>query len=167
MRPPLPPKCDTENAGYLVGTGGDRLKALEEEYECSIIITGQGSGSRDPKLPGYHLPHLLVTMTGTDVRSLGRLRLSIEHRLIDYVIENSPQGNVIGGGGHRRRTRRDDHQEAPPFTRPIALQPRHIRHGCVPQFQGQTAGSHRPRPLADAAFAQRTHAQRGGGREQR
>jgi hypothetical protein len=37
-------------------------------------------------------------MTGTDVRSLGRLRLSIEHRLIDYVIENSPKGDVIGGG---------------------------------------------------------------------
>ncbi|KAL3817103.1 hypothetical protein ACHAXA_009934 [Cyclostephanos tholiformis] len=84
---------------YLVGTGGDRLKALEKEFECAIVITGQGSGSRDPKLPGYHLPHLLVTMTGKDVRSLGRLRQSIEHRLIDYVIENSPRGgDAIEGG---------------------------------------------------------------------
>lgn len=40
-------------------------------------------------------------MTGTDVRSLGRLRLSIEHRLIDYVIEKSPP-SIVGGAddGH-------------------------------------------------------------------
>ena len=107
-RPPLyppPQKKSTspKNTGYLVGTGRERLKALEEEHECAIVITGHGSGSRDRKLPGHGLPHLLVTMTGTDVRSLGRLRRSFEHRLINYVIENSPTNkrDEVEGGGEK------------------------------------------------------------------
>ena len=56
-----------------------------------MIITGHGSGSKDPHSPGYHLPHLLVTMSGPDVRELGRLRRSLEDSLIDYVIENTPR----------------------------------------------------------------------------
>ena len=52
-------------------------------------MAGHGSGSKDPKKPGYHLPHLLVTMSGTDVRQLGRLRRAMEDSLIQYVIENS------------------------------------------------------------------------------
>jgi len=97
----LPTKRHPQKTGYLVGTGGVRLKALEEEHECAIVITGLGSGSRDRKLPGHGLPHLLVTMTGTDVRSLGRLRRSFEHRLINYVIVNSfanKRVDVEGGG---------------------------------------------------------------------
>jgi hypothetical protein len=102
-RPLSPPRKNvpTKKTGYLVGTGGERRKALEEEFECAIVITGHGSGSRDPKLLGHGLPHLLVTMTGTDVRSLGRLRRSFENRLIDYVIEKSPtnkRDDVEGGG---------------------------------------------------------------------
>jgi len=45
---------------------------------------------RDPKVPGYHLPYLRVTFTGSDVRQLGRIRREIEDLLIDYVIQNSP-----------------------------------------------------------------------------
>lgn len=74
---------------YLVGNG--KGKALEEEYESTIVITGEGSGTKDPSVPGYHLPHLLATMSGTDVRQLGRLRRALEDSLIQYIIENTPE----------------------------------------------------------------------------
>ena len=85
--------------GHIVGKGGERRTALEEEYLCKIVLTGHGSGSKDPNAPGYNLPHLLVTMTGTDTRSLGRARLAIEHLLIDFVIENSPKKEVVNANG--------------------------------------------------------------------
>ena len=31
---------------------------------------------------GYHLPYLLITFTGSDVRQLGRIRREIEDKLI-------------------------------------------------------------------------------------
>jgi len=73
---------------HLVGHG--KGKALEAEYESTVVITGKGSGTRDPKAPGFNLPHLHVTMSGTDVRQLGRLRRALEDSLIDYVIEDAP-----------------------------------------------------------------------------
>jgi hypothetical protein len=42
-----------------------------------------------------------VTMTGTDVRSLGRLRQSFEHRLINYVIVNSFANKCVDVEGGR------------------------------------------------------------------
>lgn len=42
-------------------------------------------------MPGFHLPHLHITMSGHDVRQLGRLRRALEDSLIDYVIENTPE----------------------------------------------------------------------------
>jgi len=74
---------------YLVGNG--KGKALEEEYECTICIAGQGSGTKDASIPGYHLPYLLVTMSGMDVRQLGRIRRALEDSLVDYIIENTPE----------------------------------------------------------------------------
>ncbi|KAL7546170.1 hypothetical protein ACHAWF_009511 [Thalassiosira exigua] len=71
--------------------GGGRKKVLEEEYECTVVVTGKGSGTRDKKAPGYDLPHLLVTMSGTDVRSLGRLRRALEDSLIQYILDNAPE----------------------------------------------------------------------------
>ena len=79
-------------------------KALEEEYEATIVIAGEGSGTRDPNVPGHDLPHLLVTMSGADVRELGRLRRAIEDELIQYVIKNAPDRDRdrTGGGEHGR-----------------------------------------------------------------
>mmetsp|Transcript_8285 Transcript_8285/g.14965 ORF Transcript_8285/g.14965 Transcript_8285/m.14965 type:complete len:310 (+) Transcript_8285:119-1048(+) len=74
---------------YLVGHG--KKRSLEEEYECTIVISGHGSGTKDPTIPGFHLPHLLVTISGHDVRLIGRLRRVLEDSLIDYVIENTPE----------------------------------------------------------------------------
>eukprot|EP00584_Thalassiosira_punctigera_P007154 CAMPEP_0172534440 /NCGR_PEP_ID=MMETSP1067-20121228/6808_1 /TAXON_ID=265564 ORGANISM="Thalassiosira punctigera, Strain Tpunct2005C2" /NCGR_SAMPLE_ID=MMETSP1067 /ASSEMBLY_ACC=CAM_ASM_000444 /LENGTH=348 /DNA_ID=CAMNT_0013319235 /DNA_START=30 /DNA_END=1076 /DNA_ORIENTATION=- len=74
---------------HLVGNG--KGKALEQEYECTVVITGEGSGTKDPNAPGYHLPHLLVTMSGHDVRQLGRLRRALEDSLVDYIIKNTPE----------------------------------------------------------------------------
>jgi len=74
---------------YLVRDG--KGQALEQEYECTVSISGEGSGTKDPKAPGFGLPHLLVTMSGADVRQLGRLRRAIEDSLIDYVIANTPE----------------------------------------------------------------------------
>mmetsp|Transcript_17831 Transcript_17831/g.38536 ORF Transcript_17831/g.38536 Transcript_17831/m.38536 type:complete len:305 (+) Transcript_17831:133-1047(+) len=74
---------------FLVGNG--KGKTLEEEYESTIVITGHGSGTKDPNAPGFHLPHLLVTMSGHDVRQLGRLRRALEDSLVDYIIENSTE----------------------------------------------------------------------------
>ena len=79
---------------FLVANG--RGKVLEDEYECTIFITGHGSGSKDPDLPGQDLPHQLITMSGTDVRNLGKLRRDLEDKLIDYIIENTPNAHVSG-----------------------------------------------------------------------
>lgn len=54
-----------------------------------MTITGLGSGTKDPNSPGFGLPHLLVTMSGRDVRQLGRLRRALEDELIDYVLEHT------------------------------------------------------------------------------
>jgi len=77
----------SEVTKYLVS--GGRGKELEDEYDCTITIAGKGSGCRDATVPGYHLPHLLITFTGRDVRQLGRLRRDIEDSLIDFVIDNA------------------------------------------------------------------------------
>jgi len=74
---------------HLVGHG--KGKTLEAEYESTVVITGKGSGTKDPNAPGFDLPHLHVTMSGTDVRQLGRLRRAIEDSLIDYIIEDTPE----------------------------------------------------------------------------
>ncbi|KAL7529030.1 hypothetical protein ACHAXR_002754 [Thalassiosira sp. AJA248-18] len=79
---------------FLVG--GGKGKILEEEYESTIVITGHGSGTKDPNAPGFHLPHLLVTMSGNDVRQLGRLRRALEDSLIEYIIQNSPEQEKEG-----------------------------------------------------------------------
>ncbi|KAL7512377.1 hypothetical protein ACHAXN_009359 [Cyclotella atomus] len=76
---------------YLVG--GGRKEELESEYECTIQVTGEGSGTKDPNAPGNDLPYLYVTMQGTDIRQLGRARRAIEDALIDYVIENTPESD--------------------------------------------------------------------------
>jgi hypothetical protein len=78
-----------DHAEYLVG--GGKKDELETEFECTISITGEGSGTKDPNAPGNDLPHLLVTMAGTDIRQLGRARRALEDSLIDYVIENTPE----------------------------------------------------------------------------
>mmetsp|Transcript_25461 Transcript_25461/g.43460 ORF Transcript_25461/g.43460 Transcript_25461/m.43460 type:complete len:311 (+) Transcript_25461:57-989(+) len=74
---------------FLVGNGSK--EKLEDEYECTLTISGHGSGTNDPKVPGFHLPHLLITMTGHDVRQLGRLRRALEDALVDYIIEQTPE----------------------------------------------------------------------------
>lgn len=79
----------TDVTAHLVGRG--KKKTLEEEYESTIVIAGHGSGTKDPKVEGFHLPHLFIRMTGYDVRQLGRLRRALEDSLIDYVIENTPE----------------------------------------------------------------------------
>lgn len=81
---------------YLVGHG--RAKALQEEYECVVFITGHGSGSKDPNLPGNDLPYQLITMSGTDNRNLGRIRRDLEDKLIDYIIEHTPSHAHVSGG---------------------------------------------------------------------
>eukprot|EP00970_Alexandrium_tamarense_P010571 scaffold2161_cov212-Alexandrium_tamarense.AAC.33 len=70
--------------------GGGKKADLEKEYECTILVTGEGSGGKDPSAPGYDLPHLLVTMSGYDIRQLGRVRRALEDSLIEYIIENTP-----------------------------------------------------------------------------
>lgn len=72
---------------HPVGSG--KKKLLEEEYERQISITGHGSGTRDPNLPGFDLPHLLVTLKGTNIRQLGRVRRALEDSLIEYIIEHT------------------------------------------------------------------------------
>lgn len=76
---------------FLVGAG--RKAELEEEFECSISITGEGSGTKNPNAAGNDLPYLYVTMEGTDIRQLGRARRAIEDSLIDFVIENTPEND--------------------------------------------------------------------------
>lgn len=87
-----------EITAHLVGKG--KKKSLEEEYECTIVIAGHGSGTKDATVPGFHLPHLLITMSGSDVRQLGRLRRALEDSLVDYVIQNT--------------TEQEDKRNAPP-----------------------------------------------------
>lgn len=74
---------------HLVGSG--KKKFLESEYECNIVLTGHGSGTKDPSLPGFHLPHLLVTLKGTDSRQIGRVRRALEDSLVDFIFVTTPQ----------------------------------------------------------------------------
>jgi len=73
--------------------GGGKKEELESEFECTITVTGEGSGTRDPNAEGNDLPYLYVTIEGTDIRQIGRARRALEDLLIDYVIANTPQGN--------------------------------------------------------------------------
>ncbi|KAL7466850.1 hypothetical protein ACHAXS_007124 [Conticribra weissflogii] len=78
---------NTDVTKHLVGSG--KKARLEEEYECSITLTGHGSGTKDPSLPGFNLDHLLITLKGSDIRQLGRVRRALEDSLIEYVIERT------------------------------------------------------------------------------
>lgn len=76
---------------YLVG--GGRKEELESEFECTITVAGDGSGTKDPNVPGNDKPFLVITMAGTDIRQIGRARRALEDALIDYIIENTPESD--------------------------------------------------------------------------
>ena len=64
-------------------------KNLEKEYECTIQLSGVGTSI----VNSDNTTHLRITMTGSNVRQLGRARRSLEDALITHL-DNINRKNV-------------------------------------------------------------------------